>query len=115
MPVRGIRRRYLAIKIHSENEVKEKDLFNTIENKINFLYGVAGASRIGYSPIWFENGIAIIRCNQLCVDKMRAVINHIQKISGIPAMLQVIRISGTIKTLKKKLKNDQIKSEHFDR
>jgi RNase P/RNase MRP subunit POP5 len=114
MPVRGVNRRYLAIKIYSENEVKEKDLFNAIEEKINFLYGVVGASRINYRPIGFEDGIAIIRCNHLWVSQMRSVIAHIKEINFFPVMLQVIRISGTIKTLKKKIKNDQIKSEHFD-
>jgi RNase P/RNase MRP subunit POP5 len=108
MPVRGVRRRYLAIKIYSENEVCEKDFFDAIEQKINFLYGVVGASRINYRPIQFEDGLAIIRCNHLCLLQMRTVIGHIQEIDTNPVILQVIRISGTIRTLKKKLKNDNI-------
>ena len=108
MPVRGVRRRYLAIKIYSENEVCEKDFFDAIEQKINFLYGVVGASRINYRAIELENDIAIIRCNHLWVLQMRTVIGHIQEIDSNPVILQVIRISGTIRTLKKKLKNDHI-------
>lgn len=103
MPVRGIRRRYIAFLTHSDEDIEGSSLFDSIERKIHFLYGVTGSSRINYKPIDYSDNIAIIRCNHISVPLMRTVIAHIQEIDEKPVMLQVLRVSGTIRTLRRKL------------
>ena len=103
MPVRGVRRRYMAILVHSDEEIVGSSLFKSIERKIHFLYGVVGSTRINYKPIDYHDKVAIIRCNHLSLPQMRTVIAHIQKVDDTPVMLQVLRVSGTLKTLRKKV------------
>jgi RNase P/RNase MRP subunit POP5 len=111
MPVRGIRRRYIAILVRSDKDIDGRSLFDSIERKIHFLYGVAGSSRINFKPIDFNDNIAIIRCNHVSLPLMRIVIAHIQEIDERPVMLQVLRVSGTIRTLRKKVAFDITSSQ----
>jgi RNase P/RNase MRP subunit POP5 len=104
MPVRGIRRRYLAVKVHSDKRIDGDNLFSAISEKILFLYGVVGSASMDFKPIEYQNGLAIISSNHLSIQQMRAVLAHIQEINKTKVSLQVLRVSGTIKTLKKKLK-----------
>ncbi|MCW4049676.1 MAG: Rpp14/Pop5 family protein [Candidatus Bathyarchaeota archaeon] len=105
MPVRNVRRRYLAIRVHSESSVSEEDLLDAINQKIHYLYGVKGASEINlkmieYSP---EEKHGILRCSHNRLTEMRAALAHITSINNIESSIHVIRVSGTIKTLRKKL------------
>ena len=81
MPVRGIRRRYLAVKVHSDEQIDGDNLFGAISKKILFLYGVVGSADLDFKPIEYQNGIGIIRCNHLSIQQMRAVLAHIQEIN----------------------------------
>ena len=106
MPVRGVRRRYLAIIVHSEGDVRGEDFFNSVKEKILFLYGVVGSSKMSYKPIDYKEKIVIIRCSHLWLQQMRTVIAQINQINGIKVSLQVLRISGINKTLKEKLEKE---------
>lgn len=106
MPVRGVRRRYLAVKVHSDLEIEGVDLFNAIGEKTRFIYGVVGSSKMDYKSIDYEGRVAIIRCSHLWLSQMRAVIASIKEVNKVQVSLQVIRVSGTIKTLRRKIKED---------
>ena len=103
MPVRTTRRRYLLIRIENEEELDFHSLNEIIEAKIHYLYGITGAIEMNYRPIeFFPNANkAIIRCNHKMLNEMRTVLSHISKMKGKRTKIEVLRVSGTIKSLKK--------------
>ncbi len=105
MPVRNVRRRYLAIIIHSEAEISEADLHRAVSDKIHFLYGVKGAAETGFRMIEYDqqHRRGIIRCSHDRLTEARAALAHITSINDAPAAIQVVTVSGTIKTLRKRL------------
>lgn len=104
MPVRQYRRRYLALKIYSESIFNEHQVWDTIKEKITFLYGVKGLADIQFKPIEYNQDTqqAIIRCRHDKLTETKATLAHIATINKTIAKIQVTKISGTIKTLKKK-------------
>ncbi len=105
MPVRSTRRRYLWIHVETEVPLEAETLDASIESKIHFLYGVNGAVEINHRLIEFitEGSDAIIRCNHTGLNQMRTALAHISEINGEPTRIDVMLVSGTIKTLKKKM------------
>lgn len=105
MPVRSVRRRYLWVHIETDAELDRETLDNAIDAEIHFLYGVKGAVDINYRLIDYnsEPHDAIIRCNHIKLNDMRAALAHLSELGGGPARLDVRLVSGTIKTLKKKM------------
>ena len=105
MPVRNVRRRYLALKIHGETDTSESDLRRAISDKIHFLYGVKGAAETDFRMIEYDQQLmqGIIRCNHDRLTETRAALAHITAINDAPVSVQVVTVSGTIKTLKKRL------------
>jgi RNase P/RNase MRP subunit POP5 len=103
MPVRSVRRRYLWIHIETPNELYHELLHRLIEDKIHFLYGVKGAVDVNFRLIdyLFKDHDAIIRCNHSRLNEMRAALAHITRIDDDPCRIDVKRVSGTIKSLKK--------------
>jgi RNase P/RNase MRP subunit POP5 len=105
MPVRGVRRRYLYIKVNAGEIINEDHFFSALSNKVHFLYGVTGSNSMNMKLIEWDNEkqAAIIRINHIKLNEARTVIAHIQKIKNTVVRLDVVRVSGTIKTLKSKL------------
>ena len=106
MPVRSERRRYLWIHFETELNLDSRLVNEIIENKIHFLYGLKGSIEINYKLIDLipENKDAIIRCNHNKLNSMRTVLAHITKIKEENCRIDVNKVSGTIKTLRKKIK-----------
>ncbi len=109
MPVRNVRRRYLAIQVHGDAEISEADLHRAIKDKIHFLYGVKGAAETDYRMIEYDQQLmqGIIRCNHDRLTETRATLAHITAINDAPVAIQVVTVSGTIKTLRKRLEESQ--------
>lgn len=105
MPVRNVRRRYLALEVHSEAKVSEADLRHAISDKIHFLYGVKGAAETDFRMIEYDEQRkrGIIRCSHDRLTETRAALAHITAINVAPAAIHVVTASGTIKTLRKRL------------
>jgi RNase P/RNase MRP subunit POP5 len=105
MPVRNVRRRYLALRVHSEADISEDELSQVISDKIHFLYGVKGAAETNLRMIEYNPQLkqGIIRCNHDKLNETRAALAHITAINDSPVAIQVVTVSGTIKTLRKRL------------
>ena len=103
MPVRSVRRRYLWIHVETDDSLDAGSLNKVIDAKIHYLYGVKGAVEMNLQFIEYipEGKTAIIRCNHNRLNEMRTVLAHISDIHGEPARIDVLRVSGTIKSLKK--------------
>ena len=105
MPVRDVRRRYLYVKVSSDEAIGEEQFLKALSDKVHFLYGVTGASQMNIRLIEWgcSSQTAIVRVNHDMLTETRAAISHIQEISGASVRLDVVRVSGTIKTLKSKI------------
>jgi RNase P/RNase MRP subunit POP5 len=106
MPVRRVRRRYLYVRVNSEDIISEEHFTCALADKIHFLYGVTGSTEMNYRLIeWdYDKQSAIIRVNHTMLTEIRAALAHIQEVNSKETRLDVLRVSGTIKTLKSKLK-----------
>ena len=100
------RRRYLALEIDSEETFSSKELMNALWSAVLKLYGEYGASKTGLALINYdaEKRLAVIRVVHTTVENIRAAIASITKITEKPAAIHVLNVSGTIKSLYKKLK-----------
>ncbi len=113
MPVRNIRRRYLLFNVSSETTHDEKEIWETIRNSIQVLYGVKGLSLIDPNLIEYNqiNSAGIIRCTHDSERYLRACLAYTTDIAGKPAALRISRSSGTIHTLRKKAGLNKPKKE----
>ena len=104
MPVRNTRRRYLAFRLLCSRGVSEEQLWETIVSGFRLLYGVKGLSEanlklIEYDP---EASSGIMRCSHDYITQTRAALARIAELIGQPAVVQVNRVSGTIRSLRRK-------------
>ncbi len=102
--LRHIRRRYLALKIVSEQTIDKKGLMNAVWGAVTQLFGEYGASQVSLNFIEqdVQKNYAILRCSHRALDMVRAAIVSITEINGRPAAIQVPAVSGTLKSLRKK-------------
>jgi RNase P/RNase MRP subunit POP5 len=113
MPVRNIRRRYLLFDVNSEISHDEKEIWETIRNSIQGLYGVKGLSLIDPNLIEYNqtNSKGIIRCTHDSERYLRASLASITDVATTPAALRISRSSGTLHALRKKSGLDKPKKE----
>jgi RNase P/RNase MRP subunit POP5 len=99
-----VKRRYLAVKPESEIPVQGKQLLDAIWNALTRLFGEYGASQAELVLIRNrkQKGYFIIRCSRKALPMVRASIASITEINGKPAAFHVLRVSGTLKALRKK-------------
>jgi len=103
--LKGIRRRYIAVEIESNEAFDSKEFMNVIWSAVAKLYGEYGASCCCLTLIDYdwERRIAVIRTVHTALDMVRAALASITKINYKPVALHVITVSGTIKALYKKI------------
>ncbi|MDH5451301.1 MAG: Rpp14/Pop5 family protein [Candidatus Bathyarchaeota archaeon] len=100
-----VRKRYLALKVESEEPLSEKDLIRAIWSSILQLFGEYGASQTNLYLVEFnpEDGHTILRCSHKMVDIVRASIAAITRINEKSVGIHVVRVSGTLRALRKKV------------
>ncbi|MEM3383603.1 MAG: Rpp14/Pop5 family protein [Nitrososphaerales archaeon] len=90
------KRRYILVyhEIHEDN----KELERKIRDRIKDLFGAIGLQSIDFMLVKMENNFFIIRCNNNHVDELLFTLSSIKfkEFTFLP-----IRVSGTIKKLKK--------------
>jgi len=99
-----MRRRYLALRVVSEQHVTERAVMGAVWNAVLELFGEYGASQTNVSFIKYDpqRNYAVVRCSHTALEKVRASIASITEIDGKPAVIHVIGVSGTLKALRKK-------------
>lgn len=104
--LKKIKRRYLALKIDSNETFSSKEFMDAVWNALLKLYGEYGASRTGLTLIDYdgEKGLAVARTLHTEVEMVRAALASITKIQDKPAAIHVLTVSGTIRALYKKIK-----------
>jgi RNase P/RNase MRP subunit POP5 len=98
------RRRYLALRVESEQPFSGRTVMDAVEASVQKLFGEYGASQANLKLIKPnpQKNQLIIRCSHTTLEKVRAATALITEIDQKPAAIQVINVSGTLKALSKK-------------
>jgi len=103
--LKKVRRRYLALEIDSDEVVSSKEFMDAVWSAFLKLYGEYGASQAGLKLIDcdMEKRFAVIRTVHTTLEMVRTALASITKIENKPAAIHVLTVSGTVKSLYKKL------------
>ena len=101
-----IRRRYILVKIESDEEVDRRSFLNAVWSSVLRLFGEYGASQTELALIeyrWKERS-AILRCSHRALEMVKSAIAAITRINGKEATIHILLVSGTLKSLRRKSK-----------
>ena len=103
--MKSVRRRYLALEIDTDELLDSREFMDAVWSAVLRLYGEYGASRAGLSLIDYdmEKRFAVIRTVHTTVDMVRTALASITRIGSKPVAVHVVRVSGTIRSLYKKV------------
>jgi len=108
--IRRVKQRYLALKIESAESFEEEDVRDVVWNAVIQLFGEYGASQAGLFLVQYDKQKkeAVLRCSHKALPMVQASIASVTKIRDKPVAMHVLRISGTLRALKKKLEDDSL-------
>jgi RNase P/RNase MRP subunit POP5 len=107
MPVRASKRRYTAFLLDTEAYVNKKSIYELIMTSIDKLYGSKGIMDSDIKLIEYDEvtKTGILRCTHIFMRSLRTSLAMITNLDSMPISIHVLKTSGTIKSLKKKLKS----------
>jgi ribonuclease P/MRP protein subunit POP5 len=97
------RHRYLAVRLVGGTSSLSEDAFRDgLWQQLQQLYGELGVSRIGFWLMMYdpESYASIIRCQHDQARVLRAALAAVTAIRGVPLLLHVVGMSGTINRAK---------------
>lgn len=102
---RLVRRRYLALKIDCEEPLEPRMVSDAVWNAVLRLFGEVGAGHAGLFLVKYDANkrLAVLRCSHTALPMVRAAVASITKIGDVPAAVHVLRVSGTLKALARKM------------
>lgn len=108
--IRRVKQRYLALKIESVESFEEEDVKDAVWSAVIQLFGEYGASQVGLFLVQYDRQRkeAVLRCSHKALPMVHASIASVTKIRDKPVAMYVLRISGTLRALKKKLGDDSL-------
>jgi len=100
-----MRQRYIAVRVESDQTVEERDFYDAIWASILRLFGEYGASQTEFGLVEFnpEKSQAILRCSHKALDLVKASTVGVTEIGNGKATVHVLLVSGTLKSLRRKL------------
>lgn len=106
MPVGGRKRRYLLIKIFSQGEVYGEGFRLALIKSITKLFGEVGLAKASLRFLGFneEGKAAVLGCDRAFLNELRAAVALIGEVDGKAVCPFVAKVSGTVKKVKKALK-----------
>jgi RNase P/RNase MRP subunit POP5 len=95
------------VRIESRQTLNEKDIYNTVWISIVKLFGEYGFSQallflVEYNP---NNKLAIFRCSHKALEMVKASIVAVTEVASEKVVFHIIRVSGTLKSLRTKAAN----------
>ncbi|MGD8507029.1 MAG: Rpp14/Pop5 family protein [Candidatus Bathyarchaeota archaeon] len=96
--------RYLAATVEGEESIQGKEVLNAVWKTLTQLFGEYGASQAELTLIrgHTQKDYFVLRCSRKALPMVRASIAAITEIGEKPASVHVLRVSGTLKALRKK-------------
>jgi len=100
------KRRYLALKVETEQPVSEQEVLETVQESVLRLFGEYGASKANIKLIKYipEINQFVFRCSHIMLDNIRAAITSTIMLNRKNVSFHVLNVSGTLKGLSKKKK-----------
>jgi len=107
---RRVKQRYLALKIESVESFEDEDIKDAVWNAVTQLFGEYGASQVGLFLVQCDRQrkVAVLRCSHKALEMVHASIVSVTKIGDKPVAMRVLRVSGTLRALKRKLEDDSL-------
>ena len=102
--MKRVKRRYLALQLESVASPSKKEFLDSMWNAVTKLYGEFGASQAGLKVLNYdeERKIAVVRVWLASLPSVRASLALITRLREKDAVVHVLAISGTIKSLREK-------------
>ena len=99
-----MKRRYLAVKAESNEPIQGKEVLDAVRDALTQLFGEYGASQAELVLIrnYKQKHYFVLRCSRRALPMVRASTASITEIGEKPATVHVLRVSGTLKALRKK-------------
>jgi len=90
--------------VECEGSVEQRAVSNAIWDAVLRLFGEVGCSQAGLYLVHFDEGTkyAVLRCSHKALPMVKAAVASITKIADRPAAIHVLRVSGSLKALRKK-------------
>jgi len=103
--IKYVRRRYLALRVDWTEPPESRAISDAVWNAVLRFFGEVGASQAGLYFVYFdeETNCAVLRCSHKALPMVKAAIASITKIADAPAAIHVLRVSGSLKSLSKKV------------
>jgi RNase P/RNase MRP subunit POP5 len=100
-----VRRRYVAIRIEGNQTLNERAVYDAVWASLVRLFGEYGASQAELFLVECKPDIkqAIFRCSHRALEMVKASMAATTEVADEKAAFQVIRVSGTLKSLRTKL------------
>lgn len=104
MPVRTIKRRYIAFRVKNSYNFSKNEIRDTLTSSILKRREFSELRKRGPRLIDYDKryGAGIIRCGHRDLNEVKSSLINIDKISGKDVTMRVIGVSGTIKALRRK-------------
>jgi len=108
--VRAYKKRYILFRLISEeNQLTKNKVRKAIYGCSQHLFGIFGLSQANLDFLEYdeEKKLGILRCSNKSLDNIRASLAFIQQLEGERVSLHVLRVSGTIKTIKNAIRSEK--------
>ncbi len=97
------KKRYVYFEFLSSEKLGKTDVFRAIWDSLLVLFGAIGSSSVGFMLIEFDSASnrGICRCIRGKEDDLKSAIVLIESVSNIKIIPQILRVSGTLRSIRK--------------
>jgi len=102
-----VRRRYVAAVVEGCRTFAERDVYDAVWTSLVRLFGEYGASQAELYLVEYneQKSQAIFRCSHKTLEMVKASIAATTDIANEKAAFRMVRVSGTLKALRTKVKS----------
>ncbi len=101
--LKRIKRRYLLVQLDCGAKCSSGEFMDAVWGSISRLFGEHGCSKAGLSLVGYDDAkqLGVLRVALDCVEQIRAALACVTKVGDRTAALHVLKLSGTLKSLKR--------------
>lgn len=105
-PTMRTKKRYIFFQLNSSKPLNAREVSSAVLNECSYLFGSIGVSKMNLQLIDFNSfsGEGILRCAREKLDETKSALLFVKNINGFPVRPQILKVSGTLKKLRKKKK-----------
>ena len=106
IPSLRIKKRYVGVRIISEQKIEYEEFEKCFWQNLYKLFGVFGSAYFNLKILkeTFKNNSVIIRCNHNSTHFLITSLGFLREINGKKVNFEIVRVSGSIKKVKEFLK-----------